>query len=140
MSELQSTAAAPGAASGDERTTALFAQLIAQQSSLALMLMGKSAHPQGGEAVRDLDAARVCIDQLEMIEAKTKGNLTREEAGLLRQTLMAVRMAFVEAVEEPSAAGQQAAAPSDAEAKKPEAAAEPPPAEEEHRKKFSKKY
>ena len=140
MSELQSTATPPAAASGEERTSALFAQLIAQQSSLALMLMGKGGHPEGGEAVRDFEAARACIDQLEMIEAKTKGNLTREEASFLRQTLMATRMAFVEAVEEPAGGQPPAAASKSPETPKPEAAPESPSAEDEHRKKFTKKY
>ena len=43
------------------------------------------------------------IDQLEMLEAKTKGNLNRQEDGLLKQALAALHMAFVEAVDAPAA-------------------------------------
>src|SRR5215467_13675552 len=87
----------------DEMLTALFAHLVMQQSNMAMMLMGKAPHPETGKPVRDLESAKLFIDLLEMLEAKTKGNLTKEEQNLLKQTLMAVRMGFVEAVESPGA-------------------------------------
>ncbi len=137
----------PANLSRDEMMSVLFAQMVVQQSNLAMMLLGKVPHPQSGETVRDLEAARLFIDQLEMLEAKTKGNLSAEEAALLKQSLMALRMAFVEAVEKPGPSDQSAAAanaPASQAAGNPElqnkispAAA---PAEEESRKKFSKKY
>ena len=58
--------------------SALFAQLVIQQSNMAMLLMGKVPHPQTGETVRDVEAARLFIDQLEMLEAKTKGNLAKK--------------------------------------------------------------
>src|SRR5215475_5327442 len=100
----------------DEMMTALFAHLVMQQSNMAMMLMGKAPHPETGKAVRDLESAKLFIDLLEMLEAKTKGNLTKEEQNLLKQTLMAVRMGFVEAVESPAA--QTEAKPQSAEAAK----------------------
>jgi hypothetical protein len=80
-----------------------------------------------------------------MLEVKTKGNLTKEEAGLLKQSLMSLRLAFVQAVEEPEqkkAQPQPAASPQTGEnaAAGPTAAASNPQPEEEQRKKFSKKY
>src|SRR5215475_10795074 len=87
----------------DEMLSALFAHLVMQQSNMAMMLLGKTPHPETGESMRDLEAAKLFIDMLEMLEAKTKGNLTKEEQSLLKQTLMAVRMGFVEAVESSSA-------------------------------------
>src|SRR5512135_475457 len=87
--------------SRDERLSALFAQLVMQQANMAMMLLGKVPHPESGQAVKDLEAARLFIDQLEMLEGKTKGNLSKEEAGLLKQSLMSLRLAFVEAVESP---------------------------------------
>ena len=78
--------------------TALFAHLVMQQSNMAMMLMGKAPHPETGKPVRDLESAKLFIDLLEMLEAKTKGNLTKDEQNLLKQTLMAVRIGFVEAV------------------------------------------
>ena len=128
--------------------SALFAHMIMQQSNLAMMLLGKAAHPETGQVVRDLEGARLFIDQLEMLEVKTKGNLNPEEAALLKQSLMALRMAFVESVDspplQPEARADRPAAP--AESAKPAEPSQPAPApaatagEEESRKKFTKKY
>ena len=115
----------------------LFAQMVMQQSSMAMMLLGKTPHPESGQVVRDLEAARFFIDQLEMLEHKTKGNLTAEEAGLLKQSLMSLRMAFVESVDNPpSPPGTAPAAEPAVPVAKPETAA----ADETPAKKFSKKY
>ena len=137
-------------ASGDpeEMRSALFAQMVMQQSSMAMMLLGKTPHPGTGQVMRDLEAARLFIDQLEMIEFKTKGNLSPEEAALLKQSLMSLRMAFVEAVDSPSAQAEsrpnQSSAPTEpAPASAPDQAEPAPaasPAETESRKKFTKKY
>ena len=89
------------------------------------------------------------IDQLEMLEVKTRGNLDKQEDKLLKQSLTALRLAFVEAVE--SQARQPQAIPSmpasepaksAGPAKSSEAAGQPsiPPSDEGSRKKFSKKY
>lgn len=125
-----------------EKHAALFAELVMQQANLALTMMGRVPNPQTGEKTRDLEAARFFIDQLEMLEAKTRGNLSREESRLLQQSLMSVRMAFVEAVEapaqpatEPSGSGQTGAPAGRTEA----AAAKPTESEQPH-KRFTKSY
>ena len=122
-----------------EMMSALFGQLVMQQANMAMMLLGKVAHPESGQVVKDIEAARLFIDELEMLEAKTKGNLTKEEAAFLKQSLMSLRLAFVEAVDSPAPAAETAkpAAEPRKPATDPGIAAE---AEEEHRKKFSKKY
>lgn len=137
-------------ASREEMLAALFANMVVQQTNMALMLLGKIPHPQTGQPEQDLEGARMFIDQLEMLEAKTKGNLGKEETGLLQQSLTGLRMAFVEAIE--GAEGQlhanvppgpppQPAVTSPAPAPSAPAATPPPaPSEEESRKKFSKKY
>jgi Domain of unknown function (DUF1844) len=123
--------------SGDEIQSALFAQLVVQQSGMAMMLMGKSPHPETGKTMRDLDAAQVFIGQLEMLETKTRGNLSKSEEALLKQTLMTLRMTFVEAVEQPKP---------EPEEKPSEPKTEPKPtpgeteANEESKKRFSKKF
>jgi len=124
--------------------SARFAHMVMQQSSMAMMLLGKSPHPETGEVVRDLDAARFFIDQLEMLEQKTKGNLNQDEATLLKQSLMSLRMTFVECVNAPPPPAQPAA-----ERREPvagtqagTAGATPSSASDdsESHKKFSKKY
>jgi hypothetical protein len=131
--------------SGEEQNAALFAHLVMQQANMAMMLLGKTPHPETGEVVKDLDSAKLFIDLLEMLQVKTKGNLAKDEENLLKQSLMSLRLAFVEAVEsgpQPAAAQQSANAsesPKPADSAKP-AGATPLAEEEEHRKKFSKKY
>ena len=137
----QSEGGLPGA---DEMNSALFAHLVMQQSNMALMLLGKVAHPETGKAVRDVDAAKLFIDMLEMLEAKTKGNLRKEESALLKQTLMTLRLSFVEAVESPAEGAPTEAAKASTESARSEEEAKTAggsdKAEEEHRPKFSKKY
>lgn len=146
-------------ASREEILAALFANMVIQQTNMAMMLLGKVAHPDTGKIVRDFEAARMFIDQLEMLEAKTKGNLSKQEEGLLKQALAALHMAFVEAVDSgggtakanedltdrimsPSGAPAGDSAPKMEE--RPAAAATPEAtpsaAPEDSRKKFSKKY
>jgi hypothetical protein len=136
----------------EEMLTALFAHLVMQQSNLAMMLMGKSPHPETGQRVRDLESAKLFIDLLEMLEAKTKGNLTKEEQNLLKQTLMAVRMGFVEAVESPAGQSEAKSGSADipvgpstesgksAESEKAPSVEGAAPAPGESHKKFTKKY
>jgi hypothetical protein len=133
--------------SREEMHSVLFAQMIMQQSNMAMMLLGKVPDPQSGQTIRDLEAARFFIDQLEVLEAKTKGNLTKEEDALLKQSLMSLRLAFVEAVDSPKPATESSKSPAAAET--PPAAAENKTAptqsvdtvtEESSGKRFSKKY
>jgi len=141
----------------DEIHAALFAQMVMQQSSLALMFLGVTPHPETGKKLFDLDTAQMFIAQLDMLEAKTKGNLSPDEVALIKKSLSTVRMAFVEAVNsgDPSeaAATAPAAQAAPAPAAQPEstsqagpsaeaspaAATGPTPADDE-RKKFVKKY
>src|SRR3989454_12024356 len=99
MKDTDVSEASPPEAGSEEMRSALFAHLVMQQSNMAMMLLGKVAHPETGKTVRDLEAAKLFIDQLEMLEAKTQGNLSTEEAAMLKQNLMALRLSFVEAVE-----------------------------------------
>ena len=122
----------------EEELSALFAQMVLQQSNMAMMLLGKVPHPQSGQTMQDIEAARMFIDQLEMIEAKTKGNLSKEETGLLKHTLMTLRLSFVEAVESKDSQPAKTAPPqASSESSTPEPSAT---ADEESKKKFSKKY
>ena len=127
----------PPGGTPDEMRSALFAQMVMQQASMAMMLLGKTPHPETGQLVRDLEAARYFIDQLEMLEFKTKGNLTPEETALLKQSLMSLRMAFVESVDNPPPpAGTAPAAEPGTPTPAPGAAA----ADDAPAKKFTKKY
>ena len=116
----------------------LFAELVIQQSNMATIFLGRVANPQTGKATKDLDAARLFIDQLEMLETKTKGNLSKEEEALLKQSLTQLRLAFVEASNEPDETKETAPKSEQQSASAPESGGEA--AEAESRKKFTKKY
>ena len=99
--------------------SALFDQLVTGHGQMALLFLGKLPNPQTnlpGEV--NMVAAKIFIDQLEMLEAKTKGNLTPDETRLLSQTLNLARMAFVEMMEA-QASEDAAAAPAVPSAKQP---------------------
>ncbi|HTD67354.1 MAG TPA: DUF1844 domain-containing protein, partial [Candidatus Limnocylindria bacterium] len=108
----------------EEIMSALFGHMVIQNTNMALMFLGQVPHPQSGEVVQDLEAARMFIDQLEMLEAKTKGNLSREEEKILQQSLTHLRLTFVQAIDNPS---KPEAAGKSEDISKPAAAATEPP-------------
>jgi hypothetical protein len=111
---MSETAADPNAVAGasrEEMLAALFADLVGRQTNMALMFLGQAPLPHTSERTVDLDAAQMFIDQLEMIEVKTRGNLTKLEEQLLRQSLTQLRMIFVQVSEHPPAPAAQAKAP-----------------------------
>jgi hypothetical protein len=60
----------------------------------AVMHLGLIENPIGGRNV-DIEAARHVIDMLGVVQAKTQGNLTDDEAELLDSVLSDLRMQFV---------------------------------------------
>ncbi len=82
--------------SREEIFTSLFADTIKQQATTALMLLGKIPNPETGERFQEPDSARVYIYQLEMLEARTQGNLTPFEKEYLAKGLATVRQTFQE--------------------------------------------
>src|SRR5438876_6657075 len=87
-----------------------FIEFVVMHAQNAALFLGQIPNPKTGEPEVNLDLARMFIDQLAMIQEKTRGNLTNEEATVLRNALSNLQMAYVEAAGE-----------------KPEGAAQPPP-------------
>jgi hypothetical protein len=134
----------PSSATGPQDSMSVrFENMVVQHTNMTLMLLGRMPHPESGQTFRDIEGAKLLIDQLEMLEFKTRGNLDAREDKLLKQSLTSLRMAFVDAIDRradepappPSSAPAQEARPADT------TAATPPSApEDESRKKFTKKY
>jgi hypothetical protein len=122
--------------SREELMSMLFAEMVVQQTNMAMIFLGKAPHPQTGKTHQNLDTARMFIDQLEMLEIKTKGNLSKEEETLLKQSLSHLRLAYVEAVNE-EGKGEAAKPAPEAE---PTAEMTSQTAENEPRRRFTKKY
>lgn len=121
----------------DQLLSVLFAEMVMQQTNMALIFLGKTPHPQTGKTVHDLNAARLFIDQLEMLESKTKGNLSAEEESLLKRSLGHLRLTYVEiANQKTQESPKSTESPRNEDAQGSEAGA----AENEPRKRFTKKY
>ena len=124
-----------------------FIEFVMMQAQNAALFLGQIPNPQTGKGEVNLELAKMFIDQLGMIQEKTRGNLTNEETAVLRNTLSNLQMAFVEVSKEArDGKTESVAAPEPAEEKSEPAAGEsesappPPQAEAESRKKFTKSY
>jgi Domain of unknown function (DUF1844) len=128
-----------------------FIEFVMMQAQNAALFLGQIPNPQTGQGEVNLELAKMFIDQLGMIQEKTRGNLTNEETAVLRNTLTNLQMAFVEVSQQsrgeiPAASPQPAPpAPPDEPAvtsvpAEPSSAPVTPQAETESRKKFTKSY
>lgn len=127
-----------------------FIEFVMMQAQNAALFLGQIPNPQTGKGEVNLELAKMFIDQLGMIQEKTRGNLTNEETAVLRNTLANLQMAFVEVSKEVKGGGAQSAPSPAPAAEAPEPAAapasektdstEPSPSETESRKKFTKSY
>ncbi|HEX7008578.1 MAG TPA: DUF1844 domain-containing protein [Phycisphaeraceae bacterium] len=90
------TAEAGAAAGAGGLPAANFLTLISTLATQALFAMGAVADPRTGQRYQNLDLARHHIDLLGVLEEKTKGNLTDEEAATLATTLYELRTRYVQ--------------------------------------------
>jgi hypothetical protein len=74
-----------------------FHTFILSLGSSALLHLGELEHPDAGGPRKDLPLAKHTIDILEMLEQKTKGNLTPAEDKLISSLLYDLRLRYVEA-------------------------------------------
>ena len=63
-------------------------------------------NPETDEVVTNLPLVKHIIDTIEMLEEKTKGNLTAPEANFLANTLYELRMGYVRAINRQETATQ----------------------------------
>ncbi len=78
-----------------------FTAFIVGLSTQALMHLGEIPDPASSHPVRDLAAAQQLIDILGLLREKTRGNLDRDEEGLLDSILFDLRMKYVEIARHP---------------------------------------
>jgi len=128
--------------------TQRFIEFVLMHAQNAALFLGQIPNPKTGEPEVNLDLARMFIDQLAMIQEKTRGNLTSEEAKVLSNALSNLQMAYVEVARQTSQGSAHPKAPEAAPlpqpAEQPAGAAESSapiaPTETESRKKFTKSY
>jgi len=74
-----------------------FATLVILLVRLTAIHLGDVEDPTTGQPAEvNLEGAQQMIDLLAMLEQKTKGNLTAQEATILERVLFELRMRFVE--------------------------------------------
>ena len=127
--------------------TQRFIEFVMMQAQNAALFLGQIPNPQTGQGEVNLEVAKMFIDQLGMIQEKTRGNLSDEETTVLRNTLANLQMAFVEVSRsgaggksEPATSPIEPAAPASSVPEEKEMPAAPSPEEGESRKKFTKSY
>jgi hypothetical protein len=73
-----------------------FSAFILGLASTALIHLGVTPNPETGQSSVDMPQARQAIDALDMLRAKTRGNLTDDEEQLFASMLTDLRMRYVE--------------------------------------------
>lgn len=73
-----------------------FQTFILSLATSAQVHLGSIPNPATGKQEQDLSLARQTIDILGILEGKTKGNLTDQEARLLEHVLFDLRVRYVE--------------------------------------------
>jgi hypothetical protein len=81
----------------EEPEAVAFSSFIMSLATQALVHMGEMPPPSGMEIPRDLDAARQTIDIMTMLQRRTRGNLSPEEARFLDEVLHSLRVSFINA-------------------------------------------
>jgi uncharacterized protein DUF1844 len=131
--------------------TQRFIEFVMMHAQNAALFLGQIPNPKTGQGEVNLELAKLFIDQLAMIQEKTRGNLTNEEETVLRNALSNLQMAYVEVAQQVGKGGGQSEGPGadePAPEEKPVPAststeAAPPPTipdESESKKKFTKSY
>src|ERR1700724_1402747 len=125
-----------------------FIEFVMMHAQNAALFLGQIPNPKTGEGEVNLELAKMFIDQLAMIQEKTRGNLTNEETTVLRNALSNLQMAYVEVARQVAKGGAEPTpppAPSPASVAMPEEkpkASEPissaGSSESESKKKFTK--
>ena len=80
----------------EEKNISLFFSLIMTFQAAAMQQMGKLKNPISDKIERDLQQAQLSIDILDMLEGKTKGNLSDDESRFLKGILQELKLNYVD--------------------------------------------
>lgn len=96
MTEAETNEQVESGGSEGKPTEATFLQFLSGMAAQALVHLGAIANPLTGQTSVDVPNARYSIDLLAILDEKTKGNLTDEEARYLAAALHELRMRFIQ--------------------------------------------
>ena len=74
-----------------------FSTLVLSLATSAMVHLGLVPESEGGSTEKNLPLAQQTIDTLELLQEKTRGNLTDDETKLLQGVLYELRMSYVKA-------------------------------------------
>jgi len=94
-------ASAPGPGGPHIMPPASFGMLVTTLATEAMVGLGQIPRPGEAQPRVELEAAKYFIDTLAVLEEKTKGNLSPEEATALEDVLHQLRMAYVAVQQRP---------------------------------------
>ena len=86
--------------SNDRQSGEMFQGLVISLAAATMQHLGKTLNPVTNKIEKNLDAASSTIDMLDMLEAKTKGNLSENEAKLLKSILSELKLNYIETLNE----------------------------------------
>ena len=72
-----------------------FSTFVLSLNSSALVQLGLLEDPASGQKTKNIIMAKQTIDLLAMLEKKTQGNLTSDEANILKNILYELRMLYI---------------------------------------------
>jgi len=72
-----------------------FSSFVMSLATQAMVQLGQMAPPPGMEIPVDVESGKGTIDILAMIQQKTRGNLSKEEAKFLEDVLHTLRISYV---------------------------------------------
>ena len=114
--------------SDTQKQNELFQGLTLSLAAGVMQHLGKTLNPMTQKIEKNLQAAQATIDMLDMLEAKTKGNLEEGESKILTHVLSELKMNYVETLnEKPAESAKSVEEPKteESEPEKPEEASEP---------------
>ena len=80
----------------EELQQTMFAHLVISLAGSTMQALGKIMNPATKKTEVNLEAAQATIDMLDMLQAKTRGNLNSDEMRMLNDTLTELKLNFVE--------------------------------------------
>lgn len=84
----------------------LFMYLVGTFQSSAWIALGKMKNPMTDKIEKNLDQASYYIDLLDMLQSKTKGNVSEYEEQMLINTVSELKMNFIDEQKNPNNPGE----------------------------------
>ncbi|MEO0293109.1 MAG: DUF1844 domain-containing protein [candidate division WOR-3 bacterium] len=74
---------------------ATFSSIVMRMATGAYISLGLVEDPLTGKKEKDLETSRYLIDSLRILRDKTKGNLTKEEEGYLKNIIQDLELKYI---------------------------------------------